>query len=316
MLTPCQIKTLGAFKKFLRSEPGVFTIAGAAGSGKSTLIKEMEEYVQEHNLLMSSLDLPVISEVIKTAPTNFAAAIIGGETVHRGFQIKYNKFEADKLKIDTFSSSNTLYIVDECSMISREMYELILTRAKQKNSHVVFMGDMNQLFPVKETLSNSFRNHELHTMTTVVRQNTKSALYKAIQQAKEAIYDDSITLEGNEDVILIDDEVEFRELLKKEFNDKPSNSQVLVYSNKKAEEYSKLKGSESYVYYQGKPIGKYLAGDTKDYTSVPVTTIHKAQGRTYRKVFIDYRDIIKSKEHRRLFYVALSRASHKAVILI
>lgn len=316
MLTSCQIKTLGAFKKFLRSEPGVFTIAGEAGSGKSTLIKEMEDYIQEHNLLMSSLDLPIINEVIKTAPTNFAAAIIGGETVHRGFQIKYNKFEADKLKIDTFSSSNTLYIVDECSMISREMYELILRKAKQKNSHVVFMGDMNQLFPVKETLSNSFRNHELNTMTTVVRQNTKSALYKAIQQAKEAIYDDSITLEGNEDVILIDDEVEFRELLKKEFNDKPSNSQVLVYSNKKAEEYSKLKGSESYVYYQGKPIGKYLAGDTKDYTSVPVTTIHKAQGRTYRKVFIDYRDIIKSKEHRRLFYVALSRASHKAVILI
>lgn len=316
MLTPCQKKTLEAFKKFLRGEPGVFTIAGEAGSGKSTLIKEMEDYVQEHNLLMSSLDLPVINQIIKTAPTNFAAAIIGGETVHKGFQIKYNKFGPDDLKIDMLSYGNSLYIVDECSMISREMYELIIVRAIQKDSHVVFMGDMNQLFPVKETLSNSFRNHELHTMTTVVRQNTKSALYKAIQQAKEAIYDDSITLEGNKDVILIDDEVEFRELLKKEFNDKPSNSQVLVYSNKKVDEYSKLTGNESYVYYQGKPIGKYLAGDTKDYTSVPVTTIHKAQGRTYRKVFIDYRDIIKSKEHRRLFYVALSRASHKAVILI
>ena len=35
MLTPCQTKTLEAFKKFLRSEPGVFTIAGDAGSGKS-----------------------------------------------------------------------------------------------------------------------------------------------------------------------------------------------------------------------------------------------------------------------------------------
>lgn len=316
MLTPCQSKTLEAFKKFLRSEPGIFTIAGDAGSGKSTLIKEMEEYVQEHNLLMSSLDLPIISDVIKTAPTNFAAAIIGGETVHRGFQIKYNKFGADELKTAMFDFNNALYIVDECSMISREMYDLILARANQKKSHVVFMGDMNQLFPVKETLSNSFRNHELHTMTTVVRQNTESALYKAIQQAKEAIYDDSITLQGNEDVVIIDDEVEFRELLKKEFNDKPSNSQVLVYSNKRAEEYSRLTGNESYVYYQGKPIGKHLAGYKKDYTSVPVTTIHKAQGRTYRKVFIDYRDIIKSKDHRRLFYVALSRASHKAVILI
>src|SRR5699024_262815 len=125
---------------------GVFTIAGDAGSGKSTLIKEMEEYVQEHNLLMSSLDLPVISDVIKTAPTNFAAAIIGGETVHKGFQIKYNKFRADELKLDIYNFNNSLYIVDECSMISREMYDLILARAKQKKSHVVFMGDMNQLF--------------------------------------------------------------------------------------------------------------------------------------------------------------------------
>ena len=316
MLTPCQKKTLEAFKKFLRSEPGVFTIAGDAGSGKSTLIKEMEDYVHEHNLLMSSLDLPVINGMYKTAPTNFAAAIIGGVTVHRGFQIKYNEYGPDELKPTLFNYDNELYIVDECSMISREMYDLIIKRANEKRSHVVFMGDMNQLFPVKETLSNTFRNHELHTMTTVVRQNTESALYKAIQQAKEAIYDNSIILQGNEDVILIDDEVEFRELLKKEFNDKPSNSEVLVYSNKKAEEYSKLTGNESYVYYQGKPIGKHLAGETKDYTSVPVTTIHKAQGRTYRKVFIDYRDIIKSKEHRRLFYVALSRASHKAVILI
>lgn len=316
MLTTCQTTTLEAFKKFLRGEPGVFTITGDAGSGKSTLIKEMEEYVQEHNLLMSSLDLPVISEVIKTAPTNFAAAIIGGVTVHRGLQIKYNKFGPDELKTSIFDFDNELYIVDECSMISKEMYDLIITKAKQNNSHVVFIGDMNQLFPVKETLSNTFRNHELHTMTTVVRQNTESALYKAIQQAKEAIYDNSIILEGNEDIILIDDELEFKELLKKEFNNKPSNSQVLVYSNRKAEEYSRLTGKESYVYYQGKPIGKHLAGHTKDYTSVPVTTIHKAQGRTYRKVFIDYRDIIKSKEHRRLFYVALSRASHKAVILI
>ena len=316
MLTPCQKKTLEAFKKFLRSEPGVFTIAGDAGSGKSTLIKEMEEYVQEHNLLMSSLDLPIINGVVKTAPTNFAAAIIGGVTVHRGFQIKYNKFGPDELKATMFDYDNALYIVDECSMISKEIYNLILKKAKQNNSHIVFIGDMNQLFPVKETLSNSFRNHELHTITTVVRQNTESALYKAIQQAKEAIYDDSIILQGNEDVILVDDELEFRRLLKKEFNNKPSNSQVLVYSNRRAEEYSRLTGKESYVYYQGKPIGKHLAGYKKDYTSVPVTTIHKAQGRTYRKVFIDYRDIIRSKDHRRLFYVALSRASHKAVILI
>jgi ATP-dependent exoDNAse (exonuclease V) alpha subunit len=316
MLTTCQVKTLEAFKKFLRGDPGVFTISGEAGTGKSTLITEMVEAVQQHNNLMLSLDLATINEVHKAAPTNFAAAIIGGQTIHKAFSIKFNKFKNDELKPFIFMEHNNLYIVDEASMVSKEIYNLIISRAKEEKSYVVFMGDINQLFPVKETLSNTFKNHELHEMKTVVRQDNKSKLYQSIQQAKAAIYDDSITLEANEDVQIVSSEEEFKKLLKEQFNDKPSNARVLVYSNNRANEYRKFTGRESYLYYQDKPIGRHLAGADKDYTALPVTTIHKAQGRTYSKVFIDYRDIIKSKEHRRLFYVALSRASHKAVILI
>lgn len=279
MLTTCQVKTLKEFKKFLRGDPGVFTIAGDAGTGKSTLIKEMEEAVQQHNMLMLSLDLPTISEVYKAAPTNFAANIIIGQTIHKAFDIQFMKYKDDVLKpaMPWDIQQRCLYIVDEASMVSKHIYNLIIKRAKEEKAYVVFMGDMNQLFPVKETLSNTFKNHELHKMSTVVRQDTSSELYKTIQQAKDAIYDETITLEANEDVKIVSSEEEFKELLKKEFNDKPSNARVLVYSNDKAKAYRKITGKEAYVYYQDKPIGKHLAGEQRDYTAVPVTTIHKAQ---------------------------------------
>lgn len=317
MLTTCQESALKAFKKFIRAEPSVMTIAGDAGTGKSMLITEMEDYIAEHNSLMIALDMPIISEVIKCAPTNFAAAIIGGKTIHKGFDILFRKNSMDRLNPTSWwLTPNKLYIVDECSMVSHELYNLMIQRAKETNSHIIFLGDLNQLFPVKEGMSDAFRNHKFHKMITIVRQDINSDLYKSIQLAKLGIEDFNITLDSNNDVTIIDSESEFKELLQKEFNNKPSNAQLLVYSNKKALEYSELTGKEKFVYYNGQPIGANLAGYDKSYTRVPVTTIHKAQGRTYKTVYIDYRDILTSREHRRLFYVALSRASHKAVILV
>lgn len=317
MLTTCQESALKAFKKFIRAEPSVMTIAGDAGCGKSMLISEMEDYVQEHNNIMLALDMPIISEVIKCAPTNFAADIIGGKTVHKGFNILFRKHSEDRLNpVPWENAQNCLYIVDECSMISQHIYKLILDRAAMSNSHVIFLGDLNQLFPVKESLSNTFRNHSFHKMITVVRQDTQSDLYKSIQLAKLGINDFNVTLESNNDVKIVDNEEDFKKLLVAEFNDKPSNAQLLVYSNAKANEYKSLNHDEKFVYYGNQPVGTNLTGFGKEYSKFPVTTIHKAQGRTYHTVYIDYRDILTSREHRRLFYVALSRASHKAVILV
>lgn len=316
MLTTCQESALQAFKKFIRAEPSVMTIAGDAGCGKSMLISEMEEYVKEHNNIMLALDMPVISEVIKCAPTNFAADIIGGRTIHKGFNILFRKHSEDLLNPSWMFNNRCLYIVDECSMVSVEIYNLMIQRASETNSYIVFLGDLNQLFPVKESLSNTFRNHKFHKMVTVVRQDTQSDLYKSIQLAKLGINDFNITLSPNKDVKIIDNEEDFRKLLVAEFNDKPSNAQVLVYSNARADTYKSLTHNEKFVYYGNQPVGTNLTGFGKEYSKFPVTTIHKAQGRTYHTVYIDYRDILTSREHRRLFYVALSRASHKAVILV
>ena len=59
--------------------------------------------------------------------------------------------------------------------------------------------------------------------------------------------------------------------------------------------------------------------DKQDFTFGYCSTVHKSQGSTYKIVFIDYRDISRNQnntEMKRLLYVALSRASDAAYILI
>jgi hypothetical protein len=59
--------------------------------------------------------------------------------------------------------------------------------------------------------------------------------------------------------------------------------------------------------------------DKKDFTFGYCSTVHKSQGSTYSVVGVDYRDVSRNSnnlEMKRLLYVALSRASNVAYILI
>ena len=61
-----------------------------------------------------------------------------------------------------------LYIVDECSMLGAELYEVIALTLIE-HGKVLFMGDPNQLFPVGEGLSPSFNNPHIANFTDVQR---------------------------------------------------------------------------------------------------------------------------------------------------
>lgn len=61
-----------------------------------------------------------------------------------------------------------LYIVDECSMLGSELYE-VMALSLIEYGKVLFMGDPNQLFPVGEGLSPSFGNPHIASFTDVQR---------------------------------------------------------------------------------------------------------------------------------------------------
>lgn len=315
-ITECQENALEAFRRFLRNPNElVLSISGDAGTGKTHLIKLMEDYIKEHNALMVSLDLHslVVNAKHKAAFTNMAANAIGGRTLHKLFGIPFK----DHAKVrKPMVNANSVVFVDESSMISNAVYSRILDVAYNHNCKIVFLGDKNQLYPVKESMSKVFTNHPVIHLTSVVRQDMQSEFYKSVEAAKKAIYNDDIYITPHDDLILVDNEEVFADMLKNEFNLNPSYNTLLVYTNKQKLKYERITTIPKYVYSNNIPIGRSLLSDSLGYQRLPVTTIHKAQGKTFDRVFIDYRDISLSDEPRRMFYVALSRARYGAVVLI
>jgi ATP-dependent DNA helicase PIF1 len=135
-------------------------LTGGAGTGKSYLIQNAVKQMRENGSL-----------VAVTGTTGIAAVLNSGVTVNSFFRIRpddllpANKFDAIKRASDNYyfkkmiRKINTL-IIDEASMLSVELYELIdnICSATRKHRHlpfgglqVVLVGDFFQLPPVSKT---------------------------------------------------------------------------------------------------------------------------------------------------------------------
>lgn len=122
-------------------------LSGPAGSGKSALIK----YIAEN--------YPYGSAV--TATTGVVATALGGRTLHSALGLRFGEEHADfyleqirkNKKLIKFYHNLRLLIVDECSMLSGDLLELIneLLQAMKNSTEplggirIIFVGDFMQL---------------------------------------------------------------------------------------------------------------------------------------------------------------------------
>ena len=115
-------------------------IDGRAGCGKSYLIKQLQNKMTENKLKYVSL-----------APTNKAANIIGGQTIHR-FVIQHSKKHLQDLDVD--------YIfIDEISMVSSSFYKFFSSLQRLKpDIRFIIVGDFNQLAPVNDKKEFDYKN--------------------------------------------------------------------------------------------------------------------------------------------------------------
>ncbi len=231
--TPDQREALARFETFLHSSDPVFILRGAAGTGKTRLIREMAARLSDLH-----------REAILLAPTGRAAKVIGERaglpgacTIHRAI---YNLARLEETPVcegglaehenDTFKcffalaknehSSRSVFIVDEASMVGnavsqdgeflcfgsgRLLADLLtfVQTAPPLSQKIVFVGDPNQLPPISEPGSPAldpavFRERfsiacHIADLKTVVRQKADSPILAIADALRNALDDKRFT---------------------------------------------------------------------------------------------------------------------------
>ncbi len=131
----------------LKSKQNIF-LTGGAGVGKTTITNKIIELYEED-----------AKKVAKLASTGMAATLIGGQTLHSFLDLgiassvveleQNGKFEIKK-KVKKLISSMDLVVIDEISMVSDELFEMIKLRLNQAGfiGSLLVVGDFLQLPPV------------------------------------------------------------------------------------------------------------------------------------------------------------------------
>jgi hypothetical protein len=111
-------------------------ITGPGGSGKTTLIKDLQRKMDGKKLKYMSL-----------CPTNLAALLVDGMTIH--------KFSARLKKSSNIKNLDLDYIfIDEVSMMQEVFYKFLMMIKKIKPEiKYIISGDYNQLKPVNDRIS-------------------------------------------------------------------------------------------------------------------------------------------------------------------
>ncbi len=131
----------------LKSKQNVF-LTGGAGVGKTTVTREVIKHYEDDS-----------KKVAKLASTGMAATLIGGQTLHSFLDLgissdvedleKNGKLELKK-RIKKLISSMSLIVIDEISMVSDALFEMIKLRLNQAgfSGSLLVVGDFLQLPPV------------------------------------------------------------------------------------------------------------------------------------------------------------------------
>jgi len=275
-LTNDQTLALEKLSEFLDGDKHVFMLKGYAGTGKTTLLKGIVDYLQTNNRTVCAM-----------APTGRASLVVqqktgvkNAQTIHKHI---YNmeKFE-DKESAESEglhktyyklsenqNPSNTIYIVDEASMISdlysdddffiygsgyllKDLIEFTSVKSRVK-SKIIFVGDEAQLPPVfmnsspalnKEYLLEKYNlvSEEI-ILREVIRQAGSSLILKNATQIREAIEANtfnSFRIDFQENNVEKLDEKLLEERFVLNYKQTPKETILVTHSNSQALYYNQL----------------------------------------------------------------------------
>jgi len=249
----------------------IHRISGGAGTGKSFFISKVADDILKHK----GPDCP-LNTVAVTATTNKAAAVLKNTMQHRrsdigtiyGFtnlRVNSNFQTGEQNVIPTRNwivHSRTLIIVDEASMINRALYDYI-DKGTDSTCKILFVGDKNQLDPVRETTSPVYAlNHSESLLRVPVRNSGQQALMDLCEQAKQTVITEVFSpIDEVPGVIDFIDGIQMQGLLEREYHIEDPNKRVLCYTN------AKVIGYNTYIrelrgYVENYEVGEMLTNNS------------------------------------------------------
>ena len=236
----------------------IFLLKGYAGTGKTTLISSLIK------------SLPVIRKrAVLMAPTGRSAKVLSkyskksASTIHKKiYWITTNKNGNTFIKLKENTHSNTIFIVDEASMIPENydkgfgnrslLDDLIKYVYEGIDCKLILIGDTAQLPPVHLDVSPALDERKLemnynkkiicNELTKVVRQKEGSFILKNATYIREKIIKNDYTFPKliiNNEVIQINTGEELQELLEATYNKEGiNNTTIICRSNKRANLYN------------------------------------------------------------------------------
>ena len=304
-----QMDALNEINDFVTSGESTMTLAGYAGTGKTSLMEIIAKKLGRNR------------HIVFTATTHAAAAVLKSRveklgydayTVHKAFGInveldeKQEEYDAKQL-VNVIRTSKILYpnsvvIIDEASMINEAQYEVLSTLTKELKLKVIYVGDKAQLAPVKENqISKVFRSETNRQVElTQVERTGDNAILKeatALRDGQELSNKSEFNTEGKGVAyVKPSNKQSIKDIVQKfapKLRNNPNYFRVLAFTNATVASYNqavrKALGYEDFIPRVGEPMlgyknygyhyGEY---DLINSGSYVVTSVGEPTIRTYK----------------------------------
>lgn len=196
-LNPEQNAAKDQMLQFLKSREKFFLLSGGAGTGKTHTIGALIAQLQaEQKRLWIACSAPTNKavKVIRNSTQKWQNHNIDYGTIFQflGLTMDYDEdgskvlVEGKRSTIDNYD----LILIDESSMISSNLWDLLNKIVLKDKIKIIFVGDNAQLNPVNESESLVFSQvQNTAKLTQVMRTNAHNPVMDLIQSAREKVFD-------------------------------------------------------------------------------------------------------------------------------
>lgn len=246
-------------------------VSGGAGTGKSFFISKVADDILRHKGTNCTLQ-----KVAVTATTNKATAVLKNTMQHRREDIQtIYSFMNLRVQNDITSGEQrivptakwtihdkTLIIVDEASMVNKNLDNFI-DKGTTNQCKILFVGDKNQLAPVKENISPVYTKIKSESfLVSPVRQQNQQALMNLSDMAKDTVLTGKFhPIQEVPGVIDFINGTQMKGIMERDYNTEDPNKRILCYTNDRVRNYN-LYARELRGYTRNYEIGEILTNNS------------------------------------------------------